>query len=472
MTSATKGSFDRRLLAPMMLGAILNPINSSILAVSLVPIGIAFGAPPAQTAWLVGSLYLATAIGQPVVGRLIDLYGPRRLFLTATVLVGVAGVIGFLAPNLGTLILARVLLGFGTCAGYPAAMYLIGSEARRTGMRSPAGVLTALAVATQTITVIGPALGGLLISVGGWRATLAINVPLAIAGLALGARYLPRTAKSEGRVRDLVDLPGIALFAPTLVALLVFLLAPRSDRWYLPVLAAVLGGLFVRRELHAANPFVDVRVLAGNRPLIFTYLRAVLAATVSYGFLYGVTQWLQDGRGLSAAAAGLVQLPVFGTGLIVSSLTGRNPQIRGKLIVASASQLVAATLLLVLTPATPVVALLGVMVVFGIPQGLNSLALQNSVYYQADPARMGSSAGLLRTAMYLGAMLASAATGAFFPTRADTPGLRELGWFLVAIAAAYLVVTLVDRSLTAIGRAPDDQDQVVREMATTDSRGG
>jgi len=61
--------FDRRLLPSMMLGAILNPINSSIIAVALVPIALAFGAPAAQTAWLVSALYVATAIGQPVVGR-------------------------------------------------------------------------------------------------------------------------------------------------------------------------------------------------------------------------------------------------------------------------------------------------------------------------------------------------------------------------------------------------------------------
>src|SRR4051794_29101361 len=137
----------------MILGSILNPINSSIISVSLVPIGVAFGAPPAQTAWLISALYLATAIGQPVVGRLIDLYGPRRLFLAGASLTGVAGVVGTLAPGLGVLIVARVLLGCGTCAGYPAAMYLIRSEARRTGHDSPAGVLTALAVATQTIAV-------------------------------------------------------------------------------------------------------------------------------------------------------------------------------------------------------------------------------------------------------------------------------------------------------------------------------
>jgi MFS family permease len=93
--------FDRRLIAPMILGAILNPINSSMIAVSLVPIGVAFGAPPAQTAWLVSALYLATATGQPVVGKLVDMYGVRRLFLAGTALAGVAGLLGTLAPDLG-----------------------------------------------------------------------------------------------------------------------------------------------------------------------------------------------------------------------------------------------------------------------------------------------------------------------------------------------------------------------------------
>ena len=117
-------AFDRRLILPMILGAILNPINSTMLAVALVPIGIAFGAPASETAWLVTGLYLATAVGQPVVGRLIDLYGPRRLYLVGSVLIGVGGVLGTVAPSLGVLVVARVLIGFGTCAGYPAAMLL------------------------------------------------------------------------------------------------------------------------------------------------------------------------------------------------------------------------------------------------------------------------------------------------------------------------------------------------------------
>ncbi|WP_093782706.1 MFS transporter [Actinacidiphila guanduensis] len=449
-------AFDRRLLAPMMLGSVLNPVNSSIISVSLVPIGAAFGAPPSGTAWLISALYLATAIGQPVVGRLIDLFGPRRLFLIGTALTGVAGVIGMLAPNLGTLIAARVILGFGTCAGYPASMYLIRSEARRTGHQSPAGVLTALAVTNQTIAVIGPSLGGVLIAVGGWRATLAVNIPLAVAGILLGLLRLPRTAppRPDGGRRAAVaglDLPGMGLFAAMLVSLLLFLMHPHAAAWYLPVITVAAGAAFTWRELRAERAFIDLRVLGGNRPLLLTYARALLAYVVSYALLYGFTQWAEEGRGLSASQAGLVQLPLFATAILVSTTTGRRPEIRGKLIVGATGQLAAGALMLALAPRSPILLLLAVTFLFGIPQGLNSLALQNAVYHQADAERMGSSAGLLRTFGYLGAIVASAANGAVFPHRADTPGLHHLTLFLLGVSALFLVLTLADRSLGRIG---------------------
>jgi MFS family permease len=465
------GSFDRRLLPPMMLGSVLNPVNSSILSVSLVPIGAAFGAPPAQTAWLISALYLATAIGQPVVGRLIDLYGPRRLFLAGTALTGVAGVVGMLAPNLGVLIAARVLLGFGTCAGYPAAMTLIRSEAARTGEDSPAGVLTALAVTNQTVAVIGPSLGGLLIGIGGWRATLAVNIPLAVAGLLLGALRLPRTTPDRTppgsttragaggrRGTAALDLPGMALFAATLLTLLLFLMDPRLSHWWLPVVTLAAAAAFAVRELRVPEqPFIDLRVLAGNGPLLATYGRALLGYVVSYAFLYGYTQWMEEGRGLSASQTGLAQLPLFATAIVVSALFGRRPEIRRKLLAGGVFQIAACVLLLLLGSGSTVWLLIAVAVVFGVPQGLNSLALQNSVYYQADPERIGSSAGLLRTFGYLGAIVASAANGVFFPHRADTPGMHHLAWFLVAVSAAFLVVTVADRTLARTVSAPDTE---------------
>jgi MFS family permease len=426
---------------------VLNPINSTIVSVALVPIGVAFGEPASATAWLISALYLATAVGQPVVGRLIDVYGPRRLFLPATALVGLAGVIGAAAPNLATLIVARVVLGFGTCAGYPAAMRLIKDEGERTGQDSPTGVLTILAISTQTIAVIGPPLGGLLIGLGGWRLTLAINIPIAITAFLLGWRRLrsDRPDRAPGRLQ--LDYPGMALFAGSLVALLLFLMKPRPESWYLLLITLLAAVGFVVRELGYRDPFIDLRVLAGNVGLLVSYGRALLAYIVSYSFIYGFTQWLEDGRGLSAGQAGLVTLPMFGTAIVVSALTGRREQLRGKLIVAAVGQVIACALLLILHSASPIWLLLLVVLIAGIPQGLNSLALQNAVYRQADPETMGASAGLLRTFGYLGAITSAAAQGGFYGHRADSNGLHHLAMFLVVVSMLFLLVNLLDRTL-------------------------
>lgn len=445
---ARENAFDRRLVPPMVLGAVLNPINSSMVAVALVPIGIAFGAPPADTAWLVSGLYLATAIGQPVVGRLVDTFGPRRLFLAGSALVGAAGVLGALSPQLWVLVLARVLLGFGTCAGYPAAMYLIRSEATRTGRDSPAGILTLLSVATQTIAVVGPTLGGLLIGAGGWRAVFAVNVPLAAATFGLGALRLPRTPRTAPAPR--LDHVGIALFATTLVALLLFLTDPA--RWWLLPVAVAAGAGFTWRELTASDPFLDLRVFGGNRPLLATYGRTLLTYVVSYAFLYGFTQWLEDGRGLSASVAGLMLLPMSVTAVVVAALTGRRAAVRGKLVVGAVAQVLACAALLFFGDGTPLWLVVGLAILVGIPQGLVSLANQNALYHQADPERIGASAGLLRTFGYLGAIVASVGNGVFLAARADTTGLHRLALFLLVVAVAFLAVTLADRSLRSVLR--------------------
>ncbi|MFD6188666.1 MFS transporter [Streptomyces sp. NPDC060275] len=462
----------------MLLGSVLNPVNSTIIAVALVPIGRALGAPASQTAWLVSALYLATSLGQPVVGRLVDVFGPRRLFLLSTGLVGVAGVVGALAPGLGVLIGARVLLGFGTCAGYPAAMALVRGEAERTGRDSPGGVLTALAVANQTVAVVGPLLGGLLITVGGWRATFALNVPLAVAAVLLGLLRLlrllrlPRVEPAKrldaepmekleaeptggstpgGSLAARLDLPGMGLFAAMLVSLLLFLMNLHLRDWYLLALAAAAGTAFAARELRATTPFIDLRVLGGNAPLLATYGRALVAYVVSYSFLYGFTQWTEEGFGLTPFHAGLAQIPIFLLAIGVSIVSGRSTSVRGKLLLGAVGQIAACLVILTLGGDSPLWALLLVALIFGVPQGLNNLALQNSVYFQADPERTASSAGLLRTFAYVGSMVASSATAAAFGQRADTGGLHRLAWVMLGASALYLLLTLFDRTL---GRAP------------------
>jgi hypothetical protein len=283
-----------------------------------------------------------------------------------------------------------------------------------------------------------------------------VNVPLAVACLVLGALRLPagvrrpRTGDEHSR-GSRIDVPGMVLFALALTGLVLLVMDPSPTTFAVAPVALLLGALFVRRELRTDAPFLDLRVLAGNGPLLATYARNVLTFTVAYGFVYGFTQWLEDGRGLHPGGAGLVLLPMFLVAVGVSTLTGRHPEVRGKLLVGSAVQVVACAGLLLLDDVSPVWLLVLVTVVVGVPQGLNSLANQNALYHQAEPARMGSSAGLLRTSTYLGAIASAAAVAAFFPDGADTPGLHRLAWFMLGAAVVLLAVSAVDRSLGRIG---------------------
>lgn len=443
--------FDRRLIAPMILGSILNPINSSMLAVALIPIGAAFGAPPSETAWLVTGLYLATAVGQPVIGRLVDMYGPRLLYLLGTALVGIAGLMAMFAPNLGVLIASRVLLGLGTCAAYPASMFLLRSEAERTGLRNPGGVLALLSISNQVISVVGPTLGGLLIGLGGWHLIFAVNVPLALACLVLGTLLLPKRSELRTHPGQGLDLPGMAGFAGMLTAFMLFLMEPGGAHLYLVAIAAVLGAGFAWWELRRAEPFIDLRVLRGNAALLATYGRQVLAFTTSYAFLYAFSQWLEESRGLSPSHAGLLLLPLSATAIIATAIAGRSAKVRAKLVVGAATQIAGCLALLGLHASSPVWLLLIIGGVLGISQGLIGLGNQNALYAQADPARMGSSAGLLRTFMYIGALLAAAANAAFYRHGATTSGLHGLSVLLAVVAALLLSLTLADRSLTRVG---------------------
>src|SRR5919197_3779847 len=101
--------FGFRFMSPLLIGTLLNPVNSAMIATALVPIGRDFHVGPSSTAWLVASLYLAAAVGQPTMGRIAELYGPRKVNATGFVLVLIAGLGGALAPNLGWLVMARVL---------------------------------------------------------------------------------------------------------------------------------------------------------------------------------------------------------------------------------------------------------------------------------------------------------------------------------------------------------------------------
>lgn len=445
--------FSRRFVAAVSFGSVLNPVNSSIIAVALVSIGHAFGVGASATTWLVSALYLATAVGQPTMGRLADLAGPRRVYLAGTAAVAAGGLLGYLGWSLGSLIAARIVIGLGTSAAYPAAMAMVRRQARRLHTETPGRVLGALAIAGQATMAVGPPLGGLLIAVGGWRLTFLVNVPLAAVGIAAVLAWLPADDQKVrvGSAWHDLDPPGLVLFAAALTGLLLFLMSLAGLRWWLLGVTAVLLTALTARELRARTPFLDVRMLARNRALTTTYLRFGVTMLITYGYIYGWTPWLEQSAGLSAAGAGLVMVPSFVVAAVVSALAARHTRLWPLLVAGAAALAAGSAGLLLLTGRSPLWSLLVISVVFGAQNGLNVVSNQAAMYAQAPAGSTGTAAGMLRTFMYLGAIASASLISLSFGHAATDAGLHRLAVILTIAAAVLLAATLADRKLHAAG---------------------
>lgn len=444
--------FSARLTAPLLLGSLLNPLNTTMISTALVAIGHHFGIGAADTAWLISVLYLASAVAQPVLGKLADVLGPRRVFLAGLVVVIASGLVGTLAQSFGELIVSRLLLGIGTSAAYPAAMAVLRDESARIGRVTPRPVLARLSFAALGSAAVGPTLGGLLVMVVGWRGIFAVNVPVAL--VAFGAALLwipadpPRGRAADGSTPRLgLDPLGIGLFATALTVLVFFLLDLAHPMWWLLAPFAVLTAVLVRWQLHCPEPFIDLRTLVSNAALSRTYLRHGISYLLIYVVMYGYTQWLEEARGYSSGHTGLLMLPMSVAALVCSLLGARTKGIRGPLTLACVLLTAGSGLLFLLTGDTPVAVLLLAGACFGVPQGLIGTSNQAAVQAYALPESIGSAAGLQRTAQYIGAITASSLIALAYGQSAGDHGLHLMAGVAAVLGVLLIVLTVTDRAL-------------------------
>ncbi|QSR30253.1 MFS transporter [Nocardioides sp. S5] len=440
---------SRRLTATLCFGVALNPLNSTMIATALSPIGRDFGVGTADIAWLVSVMYLASAIAQPVAGRLADEFGGRRVFVAGCALVAVAGLVGALGMSLALLVVSRMMIGLGTALIYPAAVSMVRERAEPLGMPSPTGPLRALNGATLIALMVGPPLGGVLVDLFGWQAVFAANLPLGAASLAAGLLCLPTTqpVARHNPLWRVIDLPGVLMFGAT-ITIFQILVATLSTFAYLlgPALAGVVL-IFVRMELKTEHPFLDFRMLATNPALVRTYLRIILTFILIYGVIFGVTPWLQDGRGLTASAAGLLFLVMSGVAAVTSFMGTWGSRPYWALLIPALALLAGSLAMVVLDSATSILHIGCMMALFGIANGMAQVANQIIVYQVSPPTQVGASAGMSRTAQYLGAMIATGVITVAFSEGGHQPGIEQLALILISVSAILVIVTTVDPSL-------------------------
>ena len=444
--------FGFRFVTPLAVGAMLNPINSTMISTALFPIAQSLHVGLAQAAWLIAGLYLTSAVAQPTMGRFVDLFGPRRVYLTSLVFVAAAGVFGQLASSLIGLVLVRVLLGIGTSGAYPAAMRLFRTQADRIGAKPPRVAMGVLSLTSVGTTAVGPLLGGVLTGTLGWHAVFAVNVPLALLAVLMVLLWIPKDQPGANHFRIAhlgheLDVLGLGLFTSFLLSLMIFLMNLNRPIWLALMVAVLLGAAFVWYSLRRQQPFIDVRMLAHNHPLTITYLRVIAVLMLVYCVFYGLAQWLESAVGLPSATAGLVTLPMSVVAAI-SSLTGvRTKGLRGPFLFSIGAAVAGGISLLFVTSGTPIWLIAVAFMCFGVPLGTFSTATQAAIYIQAPPEQIGTAAGMQRTASYIGAITSTSLLALFYGQRATDLGMHSLAATIGGIGAVLFIATLFDRTI-------------------------
>lgn len=296
----------------------------------------------------------------------------------------------------------------------------------------------------------GLPIGGLLVSVFGWRSVFFVNVPVAALAVVLGLLFVPRGARRPAARAQLprFDLVGVLLFTVTIGALGAFFNDVRHPIWWLLAASVVAGVVLVWWESRLARegdaaPFIDVRLIAHAPRLRAVYLRSFVLSTAVYSMLYGLSQWFEVSRGLDAALVGVAMLPQSGASAGAATLAGRTRNFR--LLVTSVAGLfaVAATALALTSVTASIVTAVVASTFVGVAFGVGMVGNQGELYEASTAEQFGVASGLWRTSSYVGGFMAMAVMGLVYSDGVSDTGLV---WFAGVVAVCALA-TIVPRRL-------------------------
>lgn len=311
-------------------------IDATIANIALPHIGADLGISQANLTWIVTGYALAFGGLLLLGGRLGDLYGRRRLFMTGLTIFAIASLLGGVAISEGLLIASRGLQGVGAALATPAALALITTTFPAGPQRNRA--MAAYATMSGIGAAIGLILGGWLtgmdslfgIEMSGWRLTFLINVPIGLVAAVVAPRVLSESETHPGEM----DVPGAITGTLGLLGI-VFGLSRAGEEAYgwgdVQAIAPLAAGIalltaFAVIESRVEHPLLPIRILA-NRTRGISFAAILIAAAAMYAMFYFVTLFNQRLAGYSPLEAGFAFLPfslgiVLGAG-VASKLLGR-----------------------------------------------------------------------------------------------------------------------------------------------------
>ena len=306
------------------LATFMNVLDSSIANVAIPTISGNLGVSVDEGTWVITLFAAANAVAIPLTGWLTQRVGQVRLFVGAILMFVLSSWLCGIAPNLATLLAARILQG--AVAGPPIPL----SQAILLSSYPKEKSAAALALWAMTATVgpiAGPALGGWMTDSYSWSWIFYINVPVGLFAAAVTwAIYRDR----ETATRKLpIDLVGLASLITWVASLQIMLDKGKDLDWFsspvivaLAVVALLSFLFFVIWELTEANPIIDLRLFKGRN-----FLAGTVAISVSFAIFFAnlvvLPQWMQQYLAYPAVNAGLAMAPLGIFAVLLAPVVGK-----------------------------------------------------------------------------------------------------------------------------------------------------
>jgi EmrB/QacA subfamily drug resistance transporter len=404
------------VLVACILGSVIVFVDSTVVNVALPAIQRDLGGGLALQQWVVDAYLLTLGSLLLVGGSLGDLFGPRRLFLIGIIAFGVTSILCAVAPDGNTLIVARGLQGVMGAILTPAGLAVITVTFRGEERGAAIGSWTAW---TGVAFVVGPLVGGWLVTNASWRWVFLINVPFAAVTALLVAYAVP--PRPPGNVRPRVDVVGGVLCVLGLGGPVFALIEEPKHGWGSAlILTTLVGGLcflvlFVVWELHAEHPMLPLRLFS-RRNFTFANLETLTVYAGLSTLTFFLVLFVQQLAGYSALKSGLALIPITAVMFVLSPRVGRLSMRHGPRLFMGFGPIIAAAALLGLYRLSPGfdywTELLPALLVFSVGLSMTVAPLTATVLSDADESDAGIASGVNNAVARVAALLGIAVVGA------------------------------------------------------------
>ena len=406
-----------------------------------------------EVEWVMNAYLLVFAVLLITSGRLGDLYGRKRLFMSGLSLFTLASLACGLSPDVGWLIGFRALQGLGGSMMMPATLSIIAAVFAPSERGMAMGIwggVTGIAVA------VGPTLGGVIIEIASWPYIFLVNVPVGVLVLAFAWKVIPES-KDPSSVRQ-IDYLGVAVISASLFALTFALIEGQNYGWtsgvILGLFAVFAVGIvtFVMVERVQVEPLMQLSLFR-SRTFTTANISGLILTFGMMGVFFLLPIFFQAILGYSAIKAGLLMTPLAGVVVFAAPASGWLSDRIGSRWLISGGMLIAALGFFLTRQAMSLDGgwepLVLPFMVSGFGIGIVMAPMTSAVMASAPVEKAGSASGVLSTMRQLGSVLGIAVMGAVLQNR----------------AVAYLAQAASDK-LDAVPSVPAAVKQQIVDAAT------